>query len=55
MSLADGRLLQFACGLFDSFRDFSWLTRNRVTFYSGVLFTAYLVAAICQLATAHHL
>ena len=54
-SLAVSRLLQFAYGIIDWFRDFSWLTRNRVAFYSGVLLTAYLVAAICQLATAQHL
>ncbi len=36
-------------------RDPSWLTRQRVKFYSGVLLLAYLVAAIGQLLHAHHL
>ncbi len=36
-------------------RDPSWLTVQRVTFYSGVLLLAYLAAAIAQLFHAHHL
>ena len=37
------------------FRDFSWLTVQRATFYSGVLLLAYMVAAISQLVTSHEL
>lgn len=52
---ANGRLLRLVHGLTGRLRDFSWLTPQRVTFYSGVLLLAYLVAAICQLANSHHL
>jgi alpha-1,2-mannosyltransferase len=41
--------------LVDWLRDFPWLTRQRVIFYSGVLLLAYLVAAIGQLVNSHHL
>jgi alpha-1,2-mannosyltransferase len=54
-TLAHSRLLRLVHGLTGWLRDFSWLTRQRVTFYSGVLLAAYLVAAICQLANSHHL
>ena len=36
-------------------RDFSWLTPQRVKFYSAVLLLAYLAAAIAQLLTSHNL
>src|SRR5713101_5765198 len=36
-------------------RDFSWLTAERVRFYSAVLLLAYLAAAIAQLLTSHQL
>ena len=36
-------------------RDFPWLTRRRVVFYSGLLLFAYLVAAIGQLHNARDL
>ena len=42
---------RFNCWL----RDPSWLTVQRVTFYSGVLLLAYLAAAIGQLLHSHHL
>jgi alpha-1,2-mannosyltransferase len=53
--LAHCRRMRLVYGLAGWFRDFSWLTPQRVTFYSGVLLVAYLVAAIGQLATSHHL
>jgi alpha-1,2-mannosyltransferase len=54
-TLADSRLSRLVHGLIGWLRDFPWLTRQRVTFYSGVLLTAYLVAAIGQLAHSHNL
>jgi hypothetical protein len=50
----DGRL-GFAHRFTSRLRDPSWLTVQRVTFYSGVLLLAYLAAAIAQLFHAHHL
>ena len=53
--LDHGRPLRLVHALTGRLRDFSWLTPQRVAFYSGVLLLAYLVAAICQLANSHHL
>lgn len=41
--------------LLDWFREFPWLTRRRLFFYSGVVLLAYVAASIAQLATSHHL
>ena len=51
---ADGRLGS-AHRFTNWLRDPSWLTVQRVTFYSGVLLLAYLAAAIAQLFHSHHL
>ncbi|MGB8413813.1 MAG: glycosyltransferase family 87 protein [Candidatus Binatus sp.] len=51
---ADGRL-GFAHRFTSWLRDPSWLTVQRVTFYSGVLLLAYLAAAIAQLFHSHHM
>jgi hypothetical protein len=50
----DGRL-GFAHWFTSWLRDPSWLTVQRVTFYSGVLLLAYLAAAIAQLFHSHHM
>jgi alpha-1,2-mannosyltransferase len=36
-------------------RDLPWLTPRRITFYSGVLLLAYLIAGTGQLLNSHHL
>jgi alpha-1,2-mannosyltransferase len=48
-------LLGFAHRFTSWLRDPSWLTVQRVTFYSGVLLLAYLAAAIGQLLHSHHM
>jgi alpha-1,2-mannosyltransferase len=48
-------LSRFARGFTSFLRDLPWLTRQRVTFYSGVLLLAYMIAAIGQLLNSHHL
>lgn len=53
--LMEGRLSRLVDFLIGWLRDFSWLTPQRVGFYSGVLLLAYLVAAIGQLLHSHNL
>jgi len=48
-------LLGFAHRFTSWLRDPSWLTVQRVTFYSGVMLLAYLAVAIAQFYHSHHL
>jgi alpha-1,2-mannosyltransferase len=54
-ALSDGGPSSSAHPFASWLRDFSWLTAQRVRFYSTVLLLAYLVAAIGQLANSHNL